>query len=860
MIRIAASVLVFVVTSLAAGAEVRFTTPPAARETREGVEISFAVSAATDVEVVILNAQGRAVRHLAAGRLGKNAPAPLQKESLSQALTWDRKDDGGAPVIGPVTVRVRLGLGATLDRFIGRVNGHLGQPTAIGVGPTGEVYVLSNQGHASAYLYVLDRTGRYLRTILPSPANLTNDQLTDLERLTLKDGRVVPIVYQANAAHLAPFLSGIRTQQLFVTAQGWICFASGGNDYSDQNVPRHVLVIKPDGSTPKEVGFVGPPLGPHSRYSIGLRPQQVAVSPDGQTIYFAGMGRGQAGQNPPAGIHTIGRTTWGSDKAPEPFIGKPDEPGSDGEHLNNPVSVACDAKGTIYVVDAGNSRIAAFDPSGKFLGETKVERPAQAAVHPGGALYVLTQPVLAGGARSGPLALIKFNQALGGTEVARLPLNARSSTFALDGSANPPRLWLGIDGRLIPVTDEGAQLAPGENVLPTDGGGFRSPLYLALDVPRERLYVGDLARSIKVVDLKTDQVSPWMQASEPAVDREGNVYVLSGYGTNALLKFTPDGKPLNFSATGTNKIELKYRAGLPHVGVRGLTVAPNGDIYAYQDNNGAPMHLWVFGPDGTLKRNDLIANIPGDSACGVAVDRAGNVYAGINVHDARDLYPPAFGTLIPALGWERTYQATSGWYQNWPQRGVPPAPWDRMYLNYYLYHYGNIFKFPPTGGTFWIGGTPAKSGQNPRPDGVPADAAEYRTGLLKYVVWEKGALWRYPGFALCSNRTETSGDPTCSCWGGRIALDESDRLFVPDVFRFSVGVLDVNGNELVRFGQYGNMDSAGRESSIPEPGIPLGWANTVAVGGGKAYVADRLNRRIVVVNLTCAAEETLALP
>ena len=857
--RIVASVLAAIgVCGLAFG-EASFTSKPTAAKDGANVKIAFTVSAPTDVDVCIVDAQGQVVRHLGAGLLGKNAPAPFKPDSLAQELVWDGKDDDGKVAAKAAKVRVQLGLGATLDRFIGRPNGHLGPATALGVGPNGDVYVLSNQGHASAYLYVLDKTGKYLRTILPPPANLTKDQWKGLDRLKLTDGSEVPIVWQANAAHLAPFLSGIRPQQLFVTREGWICFASGGNDYSDQNVPRHVLVIKPDGSTPAEVGFVGPPLGPHGRYSIGLPRQQVAVSPDGQTIYMVGLGRAAGEKTTAKGIHAIGRTAWGSTKDPEVFVGKPDEPGNDGEHLNAPVSLTVDAKGTIYVVDAGNGRIAAFDPSGKFLGETKVANPAQAAVHPAGALYVLTQPAVMKRNTAGPFALVKFDQAVGGKETARFDFSAKGATFALDASAAPPRLWLSVDGRPTPLTDEGATLTAGPAVtLP--GADFKSPLYLALDAPRDRLYVGDLSRSVKLVDLKTDKVAPWMQASEAAVDKDGNVYVLSGYGTNALLKFTADGKPVNFTATGTNKIEIKYRAGLPHVGVRGLTVAANGDIYAYEDNVTGTQRLWRFGPDGQPKSDHLIAGIPADSAAGVAVDRAGNLYAGINVQDAKHLYPAAFGDQVPPMAWERTYGPQSGWYASWPQRGIPKAPWNRMYLNYYLYHYGSIMKFPPAGGEFWLAGTPAKSGENPRPTSAPAGAREYRTGLLKNVVWEKGALWRYHSFALCSNRTESSGDPTCSCWTGRFAIDESDRLFVPDVFRFSIGVLDANGNELARFGQYGNMDSAGPKSAIPTPAIPFAWPDSVAVGAGKAYVVDRLSRRIAVLKLTCAAEESVPLP
>jgi sugar lactone lactonase YvrE len=646
-----------------------------------------------------------------------------------------------------------------------------------------------------------------------------------------------------------------------VSKDGWIVFASGGNNWADQIVPRHALVIKPDGTTPPEVGFVGPALGPYGRYSSGLRPQQIALSPDGKTLYFAGMG--QDGKTP-KGIHCIGRTTWDAKDHPQPFIGKPDESGSDETHLNNPISVATDAKGNLYVVDTGNGRVVAFDPEGKYQGETQVPNPGFVCVHPkSGALYVGTaaRPLTGKHEPAKPYALVKFDKAAGGKEVARYEFsNYRyAPVLALDAGVEPPKLWMSYApayGRsvLVPITDAGEKLTVGDDVLKKDAAGsIGSPLFMSLDARRERLYVVTCGQQVLKVDLKSDQASNFLKGSEAVTDSEGNLYVLPGYGSNALLRYDPEGKPLPFAGTGSNKIEVQYRAGGPNFGVRGLTVAPNGDIYAYEEVL-KPEQLHVFSPDGKLKKQSLIQDIPVDAGNGVAVDRAGNVYAGVNVHDPKKLYPDELLNVLPPYAWERTYRRDSGWY-NRPQRKPPEPPWSHLYLNNYLYFYGCIFKFPPAGGRFWTGDAPPKEGATPRPEGVPAAAVEYRTGLLGQAVWCQGALWNYRGFALCGNRSEGSGDPTCSCFSGRFCLDEHERLFVPDVFRSRVTVLDTAGTELARIGNYGNVDSAGPKSLLPEPKIPLAFPNAVAAGGEKAYILDRKNRRIVVVKLTHAAED-----
>jgi len=855
---------------MALAGDVTFADKPKITKVGDGAKVEFAVSAPIDADVAVLAADGSVVRHLASGLLGANAPAPFKKDSLRQELLWDGKDDFDKPVAGATfQIRVRLGQGAELDRFIPSASDPLGNARAIGVGPNGDVYVLavrSVPNGQSTYFFVLDRNGKYLRTILPSPANLKTEQVKGLERLKLPGGKEVPIIYQGYTGDTAPFLSGMRAQQLAVTSQGWIAFASGGSDMWDQAVQRFVLTIKPDGSTPPEVGFVGPRLGNPCPYGLGLRQQQLAVSPDGKTIYFCGMGNSEYGKHPVSDIHCIGRTTWDSKApAPEAFIGKPSEAGDDGAHLNDPMSVACDAQGRILVSDFGNGRVAVFAADGKFLGQTKVERPGMVCVHPKtGALYVLTVPLLEGKkTKDGAFSVIKFDKAIDGKELTRSAFHGDYPVLALDASTETTRLWLANVG-LFPLDDAGGKLEAGADVLKAPASALNGyPIYLALDRARDLLYVSNFCSPAGYVfmlriDLKTEKMEPFLKQpiGEVALDRDGNVYTLDR--SSAVTRYSPDGKPLPF-ATGSNKLAINYRAGLPFAGVKGLAIAPSGDVFAYQDNNTtAPMHAWQFGADGRIKKENIIKDIPFDSATGLAVDRAGNIYAGINIHDPKHLYPSDFGDQIPPLAWYTSHDPKDGWYGK-PQRGLPVgAPWNRPYFNFYLYQYGSIFKFGPEGGVIYNSGEP-KVGDNPRPADVPADAKEYRNAYFSAVVWLAGAKWEYRGFGLCANRTENCGDPGCSCMSSRFCMDESERLFVPDVFRCSIGVVDTAGNEITRFGAYGNVDSAGPKSLIPEPSIPFTSPTAVVVGKDKAYVADRKSRRIAVINLKWAAQETCEL-
>jgi hypothetical protein len=73
--------------------------------------VSFAADRETDVAVYVEDANGKIVRHLAAGVLGTNAPAPLTSGTLEQNIPWDGKDDFGR-VFAPDTGRFRV---AVLD-------------------------------------------------------------------------------------------------------------------------------------------------------------------------------------------------------------------------------------------------------------------------------------------------------------------------------------------------------------------------------------------------------------------------------------------------------------------------------------------------------------------------------------------------------------------------------------------------------------------------------------------------------------------------------------------------------------------------------------------------------------------------
>lgn len=114
-------------------------------------------------------------------------------------------------------------------------------------------------------------------------------------------------------------------------------------------------------------------------------------------------------------------------------------------------------------------------------------------------------------------------------------------------------------------------------------------------------------------------------------DSTGDVYVYDTAAGGEILKFDASGAAVNFTATGTNAIS---GVGTPSYGEPGEaeiavdnSAGPDkGDIYLAV----AATHVAIYDPTGS-KVGEL-TEAPGGSwgeACGVAVDKSGNVYVGI---------------------------------------------------------------------------------------------------------------------------------------------------------------------------------------------------------------------------------------
>ncbi|KPJ69712.1 MAG: hypothetical protein AMS14_11310, partial [Planctomycetes bacterium DG_20] len=533
-----------------------------AARTADGVRIDFAVSTPTDVAVYVEDGQGKIVRHLAAGVLGPNAPEPLAKDSLAQSLTWDGKDDLGRPAAGgPFKVRVALGLRPTFDRLIGYNPAQLGAVRSLATGPDGTVYVLSTvwgfgNGASHGAVLAFDRDGKYLRQVIPYPANLPEERLKGLKRVEIAPGVKVPFVYNAETRALVPGIGGEHGMfRGAVTKDGRLALSGVMEIFRDTGQKyAQVVVVNTDGSAPE--GVLGPGLHKNTR-----QPASLALSPDEKTIYATGM-RGGPYDDKNKFLDTVFSFAWG-DKEVKPFI-------STG--LSQPRSVAVDKEGNIYVADKGNNRIAVFKPDGAVLGELKVDKPERVEVHPRtGAVYVL------GGEKVNELQKFASWKAAGAVAKATLPSFKHrfyTAVMALDGSKDPAVLWFGswqgdyAGFALLRVEDEGASFSGHQDIARLPGNNRPSAVRPTdLIVSGDQLYVwsqrgwrkplvfdartGDAVRAPKLPAKRFDSAIGFI--FEAGAD--GNYYMLSGYPSSALCRFDSALNP--FPYPGADGGEIK---------------------------------------------------------------------------------------------------------------------------------------------------------------------------------------------------------------------------------------------------------------------------------------------------------------
>ncbi len=881
------TVLLTAAVTACSAAEPGFARAPSATNVDGKASISFAVSAKTDVEVAVLDAKGEVVRHLAAGVLGaEKAPPPPLKPGLAQELAWDGRDDFGKTAAGgPFKLRVRLGTGVKFGRLIGANPYAMGRVRGVGTDAEGNAYLMTTSAGTGNFKQVLmlDPEGKYVRTVLPFPANLPPERISAWAG---NDGEIHPHNHNA----LGPEFYTIAGLTLLGSVSEKGLFLTDG---------RRLFCVAKDGGM-VDGKFVHGELWPRKKAlpNTGGGPTHLTPSPDGRYLYLSGpyssntaYGHKFDPKFPPGQVYRmeVGKGTM-QPFAKLPTIGNnPAKAGvgwcskhiSHAGHYTTPHGpvhdVAVTRDGHVLVADQDNQCVAVFDGSGKRVGEIKIGWPDLLAVHPRtGAVYVQTKRIM--GYSKFKKEMVKFSGWKDAREVARFDLGVdthRAPRMSLAAGEKKTVLWIsGMRGGVIRLEDRGKEFAIAGDLGEMSKGSLTNADRLEVDRETDTVYINDSWATFKRFDGLTGKggevvrLDGGTSATDLAVGPGGLIYAQTGKGySGPLQRYTRDLKPAPYEESGTHKLS-GYIYGRYHGNggfcEKGMGVSRDGTLYmSWMFGGWVRYAVSAWGPDGKpvngkgapvdpnhasrgtpaeLKRA-IVGPIHGANA-GVRTDSRGRIYVGIGVQPKGNPRPAGFekdASYPRIMGSIIRFGREGGRWGSTRGKGQPAG----------------VKKGAPR---------PEKPEMFFQPGPMPEGALEANGG--NYFV---GADMIYPDFGPMSGGHADSGgigNPGfCHCRVGRFDVDYYDRLYIPSPLRNKVRITDNSDNLICEFGAYGNFDSRyvpeGETGSGPlaeTPEVPLGWPVGAGASDRHVYVADMLNRRVVRVDLTWKQEATCALP
>lgn len=798
---------------------------------RDGAKrfVEFAANAATDAEVSILDAQGQVVRHLAAGVLGgEKAPPPPLKPGLAQSIEWNGADDLGQPAKGgPFQARVRLGARVEFGAALGDPAAIASKVYGLATDDKGQLYAATGGGYGGNLftIKVFDRDGKYLRTIFPYPANLTLADVEGFGKQEPRDGRLNPPQYNALLPWIHPHaIGGLMGNRVH---NGILWLTNGRGELC--------RIRSADGACVAWGGTKAP--APPAQGPICW-----AAAPDGKGLFLAGwyydsrkIADGQVFKvDPTTGerepfiqIEVPTDNFWAKEK--NGWYNYTNWGRKNG--LSALHGLAVDKEGRVYVCDRVNQRLAVYGPAGKLLGATPIEWPDLVALSPRGPeIYVTTRRIVNGYKAVNEVRVVKLSGWRDGKVLAELALGGLNApSMALDATQEPAVLWLSNacqeaihpEGRGMKADGVTRIEDRGDKLVVTGKLGAEEPampeavVKVWADPFSNDIVVSDGWSGLIRLDGLTGERKPFpLRGMELAFGPDHNLYVYGQQGWHELVtRFDRDFKPVPFPATGKNTTTLttagkdvygRYGHGWSN---KGLWVAPNGRIYVHHMFHWCQYHVSVWDATGQAEKHhgpaDGLIGPTDPQGGGLCVDAAGNVYVGLH--------------------------------------GAPagsPAAADKRRTK------GAIAKFGPQGGGY----VKLAKGEEPPSAGIPWTGSQVGNFV-------QGALASYTALS-----PQVEGG--CVCKEARFDLDGWGRLYIPNGLDYCVAIVDNAGNEIVRFGHYGNPDSAGPRSPLPEPPVPLGWPIAVTAGHihrGRLYVADAMNRRVVQLDITYGAEDACRL-
>ncbi|MBL8028348.1 MAG: hypothetical protein JNL74_18130 [Fibrobacteres bacterium] len=840
-----------------------FTSQPSmTRVSADSCTISFAVTENCDVEVSIVNTvDSTIVRHLAAGVLGVSAPAPFVKNSLTQTIGWNSCDDFGNKVMIPdnsLKVRVRAGMSLSLQNLVGD-NPYAFTPYrdlhGIVVDAEGYVYVCGNPGRMTQehwfadtrYIRKYDKNGSYVKTLFPFPSNLPLDKARGWGIYENSGGPYVPRWSNTSMPVMSRTTLAGDIQQTyqpllqFVDKDGNLVFGS----YKLQRFGRDGSI----GQTGTISTLLQNPTAPSSRNTYAM--VLLTPLPDGNRVLMSGIFTYTGTVADSTGFYCDGQVyrvnlttgvveSWL--KLPIDSLPKNMANGGNRQTLlggdktvGSIMGTAVDSSGRIYVCDRFHKRIGVYDTSAALIGSIALPNSDHVAVSKRtGAIYVVTR------ALSGGVKLLKFGSfASGMAKVCEVSISSTmlstsnfpgSMSLAVNDIDAIPVVWVGAANATVRAyRDGGAQfelvkdfLAESKDANSVDFTGPNQTFgRVAVDRKSETVYINDDWGSIfKIENWK----NPVMRACSTIAGKQiyaadmalspdyRYMYVLENSSTyyrqyhHPIKRYTNERRhaPANWANSGSNMLTPEiYARYAPCSGVRGLSINKDGRVAVINRCAVNAYNAIVF-PDSGSKdtlRGTIRAGSLTTVCGGVKYDWKGNLYLGARV---------------------RTSQY------------VVPTPWI-------------VGTAIDTGFKYSVGSIVRLDGED-----TGSVTANTITGGMK----------SYNNIPLGPFSNDIySGGAGCVCRSPRFEVDPYGRIFSPGGITGKVTVADNDGNIIMTFGEYGNMDSRGTLPALTptqelavSSGIPLCFPVAVAASEDYIYVCDYSNSRLTRVKMNYSAD------
>ncbi|MBL8027180.1 MAG: hypothetical protein JNL74_12250, partial [Fibrobacteres bacterium] len=484
---------------------------------------------------------------------------------------------------------------------------------------------------------------------------------------------------------------------------------------------------------------------------------------------------------------------------------------------------ALDSAGRVYVCDRLNQQIGIYDSNAVLLRSIPLPCADQVAISKSGTIYAITRYQVPQNpfSSAGHVRLFKFTSFAEGTvKVCSLTLanyvhsqNCLSMTcLAVNDVNTKPWVWIGSSGITVRAyQDDGSTLTLMKDFFTERGSSNVVYDRLLVDRKTENVYVNDSWNGFyKIVNwsnpallqCSTSARKPLLGA-DWAIGNNNLLYVREGVDYMGPVKrYTLDHlhSPANWANTNSNMLTSDiFNRFAPCTGDRGIALTTDNKVAVMQKNRTtAEYEVCVYGDSGSAV----------STAKKVQISKLPQSCGGVQIDTKNNLY---VGAVIRSSEFQMPpfYQGDKGY-----ATGV-----------------GSIVKFAE-GDTGSVGATSAVNASK-----------VYSVPLGPF------SADPYPASA------------PCVCRSPRFEVDAYGRIFAPNAVTNQVTIVDNEGNQLLQFGKYGNLDSRGvlpadlpSQQIITGTEIPLGWPTTVATSEDYIYVGDLVNCRLVRLKMSYALD------